>query len=338
MVSKSMLNSLFQKQLTYELEPHPSYTFRDGAWVSSKHGAPSQYSSAVKHPAIERLCVITWNIDFMTSQPRARMASALRYLEQLVCKIPRSSAIVINLQEMMESNNSNKMDANDLSQIKNARWIQSHFNLTDVDTSSWDAAYGQLTLVDRRLAIASVARLRFVSEYLRSALFVDICLNTKESSYLRLGNVHLDSSYGSMRPVQWKALAKHLQNEHEDIGASILAGDCNANQPRDRTAPQDLGFKDAYLEMGGVEGDESGATWGFQSLHAQRWGHQRLDKEVFWGDVQVTALERIGIGLKVEDEKAREELEAEEELGFVTDHFGLKGEYTVEAGLMGVLE
>lgn len=51
-----------------------------------------------------------------------------------------------------------------------------------------------------------------------------------------------------------EAVAKHLQDVDAGIAASILAGDCNATQPRDRTGPQDNGFIGAYLELGGLEG------------------------------------------------------------------------------------
>ncbi|KAJ4371995.1 hypothetical protein N0V83_003768 [Neocucurbitaria cava] len=333
MVSKSMLGSLLKKQLSYEPELKPYFTFRNGKWTSVRPDASIPRSTAAAPAPLKSLRVITWNIDFMASYPRARMDTALSHLQSLVSTVPDSCAVVIHLQEMMETEGSDAQAANDLSQVKDAHWIQERFNLTDINPSSWDAPYGQVTLTDRRLAITSVSRLRFVSEYQRDALFVDVRLDTSQAKYLRLCNVHLDSSYGSMRPVQWSALAKHLQNVDQGISASILAGDCNANQVRDRTAPQEHGFKDAYLELGGDEGDDSGATWGFQSVDARRWGRQRLDKEVFWGNVQVDRLERIGVGVEVEDEPVRSSLEDEGEVTFVTDHYGLIGHFTLTDGL-----
>lgn len=333
-----MLHSLLQKQLSYSPEPGPLHTFRDATWrPSSTPVLPDPIAPAVA--PLNSLHLLTWNIDFMASRPRERMASALRYLEQLVADIPSSSAVVIFLQEIMESENVGEQDANDLSQIANAPWIQQKFNVTDIGSGEWDSPYGQVALVDRRLAVARVSRLRFVSEYQRVALFVDVCLcssSSGDAKYLRLCNVHLDSSYGTMRPVQWKALAKHLQSGAEGVAASILAGDCNANQPRDRTEPQDNGFKDAYLELGRGEGDEEGATWGFQSLSWERWGRQRLDKEVFWGDVRVRKLDRMGVGVQVEDEAARSEIKSLGELPFVTDHYGLMGDFEVQDGLRTV--
>lgn len=265
------------------------------------------------------------------------MASALTYLEKLVSSIPSSSAIVIFLQEMVELKESLKdadQSASDLTQLCNTTWIRQRFHMTDIDSATWGAPYGQVTLIDNRLSVAHVSRLRFVSEYRRDAILVDIPVALEEKSVLRLCNVHLDSSYGSMRPIQWKAVAKHLQDQESGVVASILAGDCNANQPRDKAEPAENNFKDVYLELGYVEGNEDGATWGFQSAEAKRWGRQRLDKVVFWGDVKITSLERIGAGVKVEDSYVVKQLEELGELPFVTDHYGLLSELVIDAGMV----
>lgn len=341
MVSKSMLKSLLERQLSFTPKIHPLYTFQKGAWQPTTPCTPSTESAET----VRSLHLITWNIDFMASHPRARMESALRHLEGLVSRVPQSSAVVIFLQEMMETrdhgllgtNDRGNEDARDISQIVNSGWVQAKFNVTDVDASRWDSPYAVATLIDRRLVVSSVSRLHFVSEYQRDALIVDICLASDRAALMRLCNVHLDSSYGSMRPIQWKAVARLLQDKDTGIEASILAGDCNANQPRDRTEPQDNGFKDAYLELGGVEDDESGATWGFQSIDWQRWGRQRLDKEVYWGQVEIKSLERIGIGVRVEDEAALNDLKNIGELPFVTDHYGLMGEFELAEPLSMVM-
>ncbi|KAF2442357.1 hypothetical protein P171DRAFT_336936, partial [Karstenula rhodostoma CBS 690.94] len=279
------------------------------------------------------LTLITWNIDFMTPEPRARMASALDHLEHLLSTVPPSSAVVIFLQEMMDPGMPASLTtANDLTQIASTPWVRAGFNLTDIDTKTWAAQYGQLTLVDRRLAIHAVSRLHLVSEFQRVALFVDVCVNPSSQGpkrLLRLCNVHLDSLTGDLRPIQWKGLARHLQDAGAGIAASVLAGDCNANRGRDWTEPRENGFRDAYLELGGVEGDERGATWGFQSIGWERWGRKRLDKQVFWGDVGVVSLARIGVGVEVGDVLARRTLEKEGELAFVTDHYGLIGVYDI---------
>jgi tyrosyl-DNA phosphodiesterase 2 len=327
MASASMIESLLDKQLSYEPQSQLCHIYEEGTWIPMSVTNPCD---APERTPITQIRVITWNIDFMAPQPRARMASALAYLEQLVSAIPTNCAVVIHLQEMMDKRKPSSDGANDIQQLLNASWVQSHFSITDISTRDWATSYGQVTLVDRRLTIARVSRLHLVSEFKRDALFVDVQLNAEEPSYLRFCNVHLDSMQGALRPIQWQALAWHLQDAREGIAASILAGDCNANGPRDWSAPRENGFKDAYLELGGVEGEEEGMTWGFQSLSAKRWGPSRMDKEVFWGAVRCDGLERIGVGLMLEDEDATQEMEDEGALGFVTDHYGLMGSFTTE--------
>ncbi|ORX93865.1 Endonuclease/exonuclease/phosphatase [Clohesyomyces aquaticus] len=311
MISKSMLESLLKKQLTHMPKPQPFYTFYEDDWQCGPD--PTTPSSL-----FSTLHLLTWNIDFMAKMPRERMASAITHLSSIVEKIPNSSRIVIFLQEMQQ--------ANDLRQLAETAWIRDRFCMTDLGFENWGARYGTVTLVDRRLNIVEVSRLKFISEYERDALFVDVEMPGGEGELLRLCNVHLDSMSGEVRPIQWKAAAQWLQKEDERVVASILAGDCNATRPRDRTEPMENGFKDAYLELGGVDGDEGGATWGFQSPSGASRGVSRLDKVVYWGDVKVTHLERIGVGVEVEDEEAKEQLG---DWPFVTDHYGLMAEFEV---------
>jgi tyrosyl-DNA phosphodiesterase 2 len=336
-----MLKSLLQKQLTYVPIPQPFFAFCNGVWtqvdaLGSTHSSPNPPSAALP----KSLHLITWNIDFMACQPRARMKSALNYLEQQVSAIDPSSYVVVFLQEMVEEEKAKYISgedaAQDLSEISNAAWVQQRFNITDLDSGSWLTHYGLTTLVDRRLDLVQVSRLQFVSEYRRDALFVDIRVGSGDGDILRLCNVHLDSMTGSLRPIQWKALARHLQDTDAGIKASIVAGDCNANKPRDATEPQRNRFRDAYLELGGVQGDEAGATWGFQSLSGDRWGRSRLDKEVYWGRLEVRGLQRIGIGIEVSEQAARRDLEQKQELLFVTDHYGLLGEFQIDDGMRTV--
>jgi tyrosyl-DNA phosphodiesterase 2 len=330
MVSKPMLTSLLAKQFAAEARYQPFYTFRDGVWAPVDVGIHTSTLSTPKREALRSLRVVTWNIDFMASEPRARMASAVKYLEELVDTIPQSTPIAIFLQEMMDSDTEVEHKANDLHQLKNEPWIQQRFNITDSDTSGWSNPYGQTMLIDRRLAITSVSRLPLVSEYQRDALLVDVDMGSEDSKLLRLCNVHLDSLSGSLRPIQWKALGEFVPRIEEGIEASIVAGDCNATQPRDQTEARDNGFKDAYLELGGIEGDASGATWGFQSLDGARWGTSRMDRQLYCGRVHVRSLERIGVGMRVQDEQASWRIERQGELDFVTDHYGLMGDYVFQ--------
>ncbi|KAF2109394.1 Endonuclease/exonuclease/phosphatase [Lophiotrema nucula] len=333
MVSKSMLSSLLKKQLTHVPQPQPFFTFLHGSWcpISAQRAEPHA-DLQHEYTFFRNLRLITWNIDFMTPYPQQRMAAALDHLESVVSRIPASTAVCIFLQEMCERDS-------DLTQICNSTWIRDKFHVTDIDGSKWNNHYGTVTMIDRRLQVANVARLPFVSEFHRDALLVDVPIGEPQNSnFLQLCNVHLDSMAGPMRPIQWKGAAAQLQAPFTGNVASILAGDCNANRPWDKTEPQDNGFHDAYLELGGVEDDEKGATWGFQSKDWRRWGRQRLDKVVFWGDAEVKSLNRLGIGIRVKDEEVAKKLAKQEELDFATDHYGLMAEFEIPGGLLTVQE
>ncbi|KAF2806744.1 uncharacterized protein BDZ99DRAFT_369468, partial [Mytilinidion resinicola] len=287
------------------------------------------------------LTLLTWNIDFMASHGSARLASALNHLSALFSPLPSTTAVLILLQEMT---------ALDLKQLSETPWIRAHFAMTDCTPATWDgSSYGTVTLVDRRVKIARVARLRFVSEYQRDGLGVDVVLQAQlkgkngedvdvdkvEERTLRAVNVHLDSmaSNPPMRPLQMAALGRWVRDG--DCVAGIVAGDMNANREYDRALPKENGFKDAYLDLGGVEGAVEGMTWGYQSEEnmAKRFGPTRLDKVVFCGEVGVQSLERIGMGVMVEDEAIKAKMKAEEEVEFVTDHYGLKAEFLLREGV-----
>ncbi|KUI67525.1 hypothetical protein VM1G_02582 [Cytospora mali] len=366
MASSSLIASLTRKQLEkYVPTAQPHYTFNGSKWQLADPDFSTALSNKNTESPINNLRIITWNIDFMAPFPRARMASALSYLQGLVGNIPTATALVICLQELRQvmpidfEDPRKQFDpqiADDLGQIAAAEWVQQRFNVSDLSTEYWRCSYNGVTLVDRRLAIAKVARLPFVSEYQREALMVDIVAkqpsenggqepelvgeNRGKKSVIRICNVHLDSMAGNppMRPVQWKACAKYMQDKSGGVVAGIVAGDCNANRAYDLTLPQENGFKDAYLEMGGKEGDPEGLTWGPQSKRT-RFPHKRMDKVCFWQDetdsgnvpLQLRGLERIGVGVKVEDEVADQLLEAGY-LGFVTDHYGLMADVEVSDG------
>ena len=141
-----------------------------------------------------------------------------------------------------------------------------------------------------------------------------------------------------MRPIQWKACAKYLQDESGGVAGGILAGDCNANQDYDLVQPEENGFKDAYLEMGGKDGDPEGHTWGPQS-RSSRFPHKRMDKVCFWQPggseegrqklLELKSLEQIGVGVRVGDESISAKLAEEGWLDFVTDHYGLMADFEV---------
>ncbi|OCL10657.1 hypothetical protein AOQ84DRAFT_426435, partial [Glonium stellatum] len=247
------------------------------------------------------------------------MVAALSYLKSMIASISKSQAIVILLQEMVES---------DLRQIGSTPWVRAHFAMTDCTSSYWDSSsYGTITLLDRRLSVKRVSRLKYISEYLRDGLFVDLAIH--HTQVFRLCNTHLDSmaSNPPLRPLQMKGVAKWLHSD--DVYAGILAGDMNANRPLDQTLPHENAFKDAYLELGGREDAKEGCIWGFQSQETikKRFGPARLDKVLYCGEVTARSLERIEIGVTVDDECTKKKMREEAEIEWVTDHYGLMVEF-----------
>lgn len=355
MASDPLLARLTRRQLEeYAPKTQPHYVFLDSKWEPVGHGnhRPAPRPSEAPSTAIANLRVITWNIDFMAPQPQARMASALSHLQHLVEGTPTSTAVVILLQELKQdrpldlddlTREAHPESSDDLGQIASSGWVQANFHVSDLTTAPWRCSYNSVTLVDRRLAVERAARLPFVSQFNREALLVDMALRAPAHQkrqgrvpVLRLCNVHLDSMAGNppMRPVQWRGCARYLQDRRHGVVAGVLAGDCNANQTYDESLPGDNGFRDAYVELGGREGDPDGFTWGPQSK-GTTFAHKRMDKICFCQDggdapgafLRPRKLEKIGAGVMVEDEAARKGLEEAGFFGFVTDHYGLMADF-----------
>ena len=253
------------------------------------------------------------------------MASALKYLEQVVCSIPETSPTVILLQEMVP---------NDLKMIQATEWIRQRFMITDVDPSNWQSPYyGTTTILDKRLNINKVFRVPYVSRMRRDGLFSDIEIYSSECktpTVLRVCNTHLESLVADppLRPGQVAVAAAQLQSP--GVQAGVLAGDCNSIEPFDCTLHIENGLKDAYLEAGGDDDSESGFTWGYQSYQKTRekFGCKRMDKILYCGKVEARGLERIGMGVCVEASK-RVKMRSWGALPFVTDHYGLMAELVV---------
>ncbi|RBR07863.1 uncharacterized protein FIESC28_10481 [Fusarium coffeatum] len=301
-------------------------------WSSdTKSWQPSRSTrESLKTRLVKRIAVYSWNIDFMLPHGEARMDAALKHLEELT-REDRSgeTAVVVNLQECVPS---------DLHIIGEKEWIKEGFYKTDVDTSAWSSgAYGTTTLVDRRLDISSCFRVHYSDTQMeRDALFVDI--SSKGGPTLRLCNTHLESLAlePPMRPAQMRVIAPHMHDK--DIAGAIVTGDFNAIQPFDRTLHTDNDLKDAYLELGGEEGDGKGDdtrgyTWGQQALPQlrQQFGCSRMDKVFFCGDaLTLVSFERFGADIEPDEEEARREIVS---IGFekawITDHLGVKALFEV---------
>ncbi len=247
------------------------------------------------------------------------MAAALSHLHSLISNTDPNKPIIIFLQEM---------DALDLKQIRDTEWIREKFYITDIDTKNWGAPfYGTTTLIDKRLRVKTVFRVHYQTNMDRDGLFVDIAVKSPQfgdERTLRFCNTHLESLVASppLRPHQVALAAQHLHDAA--IHAGILAGDLNAIEPFDRSLHTENGLHDAFLALGGQEDTKEGYTWGYQSTRdvQERFGPTRMDKVWYCGGVKVERLERIGVGVRVEEGK-REKMRSWGVLDWVSDHYGL---------------
>lgn len=296
-----------------------TYTYAGGSWQASIEKLSSLTVSTIR--------LITWNIDAQAQGGPIRMTGALRYLEALLNSFPPSLPLVICFQEMV---------SNDLKLLQAAPWIRARFTLTDIDPINWRTPYyGTATLIDQRLRLSRVFRVYYKDTQMdRDGLFVDISANPSSTTaprILRLCNTHLESlvSTPPLRPAQLAEAAQQLHSP--SVHAGIVAGDLNAIEPLDRTLPAANGLKDAYLEAGGQEDCEQAYTWGLQSYAElrERFGCSRVDKVLSCGHVEVRCLQRIGIGIKV-DEAKRAKMRSFGALEFVSDHYGLMADVVVK--------
>ena len=133
------------------------------------------------------------------------MAAALQYLGFLFQTSDAPS--VIFLQEICSQ---------DLSVIGENEWVQCAFHVTDISAERWPSSYGTVTLIDHRLSLLAVFRVRFDSHMGRGVLFTDIEISGKTS---RLCNTHLESLVATppLRPAQVALASKHLHQTKAGI-------------------------------------------------------------------------------------------------------------------------
>jgi tyrosyl-DNA phosphodiesterase 2 len=346
-MENSTMDKIVQKAIQYTIEmrkPASSVSWKaDQIWQQPFYGwanknnewqpLQSTEASAGKRK-VKKIAVYSWNIDFMLPHAESRMNAALKHLEELSRqhRLEEHTAVIANLQECVPS---------DLNTIGEKEWIREGFYRTDIDTSAWSSgAYGTTTLIDRRFDISSCFRVHYSATKMeRDALFVDVSLPS-DGKKLRFCNTHLESLAlePPLRPAQMRLIASHMHAE--DVTDAVVTGDFNAIQPFDRTLHAENNLKDAYLELGGEEGDgrgddTGGYTWGQQALPELRklYGCSRMDKMFFRGDsLQLRQFERFGNDVEPdrEDEDARKEILS---IGFerpwITDHLGVKALFEV---------
>ncbi|KAI0975562.1 Endonuclease/exonuclease/phosphatase [Xylaria arbuscula] len=312
--------------------PHaqPIFAFDSSAqtWTAS---TPTPTSPTKPHPQdgsrpinLKKLALFSWNIDFMLPHASPRMQVGLAELRSRVEALPPDTASVIFLQECVPA---------DLDTIGATAWVQSGFLRTDIDNTAWaSGAYGTTTLVDRRLAVASVFRAHYALTRMdRDALFVDVVVG--EGKIIRFCNTHLESLAlePPYRPPQVAVASKFMQEG--SVHGALLAGDLNAIQPFDRTLHSANGLRDAYLELGGQEDSEEGYTWGQQAPPEFRkaYGCSRMDKVFYCGGVSVDKFARFGADIEVEGDNERQDILSWGgfEKAWITDHLGVFAEISV---------
>lgn len=260
--------------------------------------------------------VITWNIDFATSQHLQRTDAAISYLRSILVTNAEEpdtiSPTIILFQEVDELM---------LLQLAEHEWVRKNFYMTDThpEGGAWARShYNTVSLIDRRIMVKNVIRLHYDSQYGRDCLFVDIIaargLNS-EIVTVRLGNTHLESLRATppKRPAQLKMASKFILSDNT-VHTGLIAGDMNPIEPFDRTLHSELGLKDAYLERGGAEEDPEGHTWGYQSGNTP-YRPQRFDKVLYAADnrLRVEGFSVIGAGQKTQELPKV----------FISDHYGV---------------
>ncbi|CAJ2503626.1 Uu.00g110200.m01.CDS01 [Anthostomella pinea] len=302
-------------------QPHYSFDKTTQTWAVPKAGSP--------HPNdgvdITLLALYSWNIDFMLPNAKPRMEAALAHLESMISKVSPSTAVVIFLQECI---------AEDLVTIGEKAWVRDRLYVTDVDNSFWASGhYGTTTLVDRRLHITSCFRAHYEkTRFERDAFCMDISLGKSKDKTVRLCNTHLESlaMEPPFRPPQMQLVSKFMHAK--GIHGALAAGDFNAIQPFDQTLHSDNDLKDAYLELGGAEGNDEGYTWGQQAATTlrERFGCSRMDKVYFCGGLKLESFQRFGADIQLAEQEQRQKLEG---LGFekpwITDHLGVMAEVSI---------
>jgi len=151
---------------------------------------------------------------------------------------------------------------------------------------------------------------------------------------VRICNTHLESLIADppKRPHQLATAATWMHGS--DVSGSVLGGDLNAIQPFDEKLHSDNDLLDAYLTLGGKEHSDEGYTWGQMAPTKLRnmFGCSRMDKLFFCGQLKLEKFERFGNGVEVAEESVKEALIREEglEAGWVTDHLGVKAEFSID--------
>lgn len=180
------------------------------------------------------------------------------------------------------------------------------------------------------MSISKVFRVHYEhTDQERDALCIDI--QAIDDQTIRICSTHLESLIANppLRPKQLAAAAKLMR----EADSSILGGDLNAIQPFDKTLHSDNDLKDAYLETGGKEDDQTGMTWGQMAAtrERERFGLTRMDKLLYYGNLEVSHFETFGLDAIVEEDEIAKSMVQNGGLdkAWVTDHLGIRGDFRI---------
>lgn len=191
--------------------PQPLYVFSPTTQTWTPSPSVSASSAA---PAVAKLALFTWNIDFMLPHGPSRMSAALAELHARIAALDPATAALVFLQECV---------AADLDLLGATDWVRAGFARTDVGNAAWASEmYGTTTLVDRRLGVRGVFRAHFGSTRMeRDGLFVDVVFpggsvgDGEGEKVVRLCNTHLESlaQEPPFRPPQVAVAARFMKEE-----------------------------------------------------------------------------------------------------------------------------
>ncbi|EFE41690.1 endonuclease/exonuclease/phosphatase family protein [Trichophyton verrucosum HKI 0517] len=182
-----------------------------------------------------------------------------------------------------------------IKQIRNTKWVQERFAITNIDTRGFDSPYGTLTL-------------------------------TQAEDHSEENN---DSLLAGMTLLV--QVAKATNYPEEVMHGGVLAGNMNSIQASDDRIAGDSNLKDTYLVLGGTEGDSKEYTWGYQRTCDKHeiFRPERLDKVLYRGGLVARALTRINVGVVVEGDEIGSSIRARGMELWTTDHYGLMADLEV---------
>lgn len=270
-------------------------------------GAPKAEGPDERGERSRGLVLVTWNVDYSSKAPEARMAAILNHIRHLGTSAPAAPDVIF-FQEVSRPA---------LASALRDPWVREGWyssEAADTTTTSWGKqSFATMVLVSRsrfsharggggvpgKATLGAIWRVKYPSRYERDALCCDVFLPSSSSSSsppssssssptsqppppppaapsstttrVRLINVHLDSLpiQPSYRPQQLSIATSMLPA----AGRGLVAGDFNPVLPSDETLLRDSRLVDAWAEL---RPDEPGFTWGIDG--GQPFPPTRLDK------------------------------------------------------------